>query len=113
MRAVSVPCRGGLSRRLHRRGSRDIRGARRRDARVVARAGVRDALPSGTLSTHRALGRFRRITTDMARASGIGLAVVILIVSTGTAWAQGGTLRVGLPSVSSNLDPATALEGPV
>ena len=30
-----------------------------------------------------------------------------------TAWAQGGVLRVGLPSVPASLDPATALEGPV
>jgi peptide/nickel transport system substrate-binding protein len=49
----------------------------------------------------------------MARARGVGLAVVLLLAATSTAWAQGGTLRVGLPSVSSNLDPATALEGPV
>ena len=49
----------------------------------------------------------------MARARGIGLAVVWLLASTGIAWAQGGTLRVGLPSVATRLDPATALEGPV
>ncbi|HTI55670.1 MAG TPA: ABC transporter substrate-binding protein [Verrucomicrobiae bacterium] len=49
----------------------------------------------------------------MARARGIGLAFVVLLASTGIAWAQGGTLRVGLPSVSASLDPATALEGPV
>lgn len=29
------------------------------------------------------------------------------------AWAQGGVLRVGLPTIPSTLDPATALEGPV
>jgi peptide/nickel transport system substrate-binding protein len=49
----------------------------------------------------------------MARARGIGLALVLLLASTGTAWAQGGTLRVGIPSVATSLDPATALEGPV
>jgi peptide/nickel transport system substrate-binding protein len=49
----------------------------------------------------------------MAHARGIGLAVVWLLALTGSAWAQGGTLRVGLPSLSSSLDPATALEGPV
>ena len=32
---------------------------------------------------------------------------------TGVAGAQGGVLRVGLPSISSSLDPATALEGAV
>jgi len=31
----------------------------------------------------------------------------------GAAWAQGGVLRVGLPSIPTSLDPATALEGPV
>ena len=49
----------------------------------------------------------------MACTRGVRLAIVLLLASTSTAWAQGGTLRVGLPSVSSNLDPATALEGPV
>src|SRR3984893_4806923 len=49
----------------------------------------------------------------MARLRGMGLAVVWLLALTGTAWAQGGTLRVGLPTVSPTLDPATALEGPV
>jgi ABC-type transport system substrate-binding protein len=49
----------------------------------------------------------------MARLRGMGLVVVWLLALTGTAWAQGGTLRVGLPIVSPTLDPATALEGPV
>jgi len=31
----------------------------------------------------------------------------------GAAWAQGGVLRVGLPSIPTSLDPATALEGPI
>ena len=49
----------------------------------------------------------------MARVSGIGLAIILLLASTGAAWAQGGALRVGLPSIPTDLDPATALEGPV
>ena len=49
----------------------------------------------------------------MARVTGIGLAVAIVMASTGAAWAQGGILRVGLPSIPPDLDPATALEGPV
>ncbi len=49
----------------------------------------------------------------MARLRGMGLAVVWLLALTGPAWAQGGTLRVGLPIVSPTLDPATALEGPL
>ncbi len=49
----------------------------------------------------------------MALTRGVGLAVVWLLALTGTVWAQGGPLRVGLPTVSPTLDPATALEGPV
>ncbi len=37
----------------------------------------------------------------------------VVLALTGGAWAQGGVLRVGLPSVPASLDPATALEGPV
>ncbi len=43
----------------------------------------------------------------------IGLTAVLLLALAGSAWAQGGALRVGLPTVSSTLDPATALDGPV
>ncbi|HMH78251.1 MAG TPA: ABC transporter substrate-binding protein, partial [Candidatus Udaeobacter sp.] len=39
------------------------------------------------------------------------LALVLTVA--GGAWAQGGVLRVGLPSVPASLDPATTLEGPV
>src|SRR5260370_104314 len=49
----------------------------------------------------------------MALTRGVGLAVVWLLALTGPVWAQGGPLRVGLPTVSPTLDPATALEGPV
>ena len=40
------------------------------------------------------------------------MAALVLGLS-GAAWAQGGVLRVGLPSIPTSLDPATALEGPV
>jgi peptide/nickel transport system substrate-binding protein len=49
----------------------------------------------------------------MARMRAIGLTAVLLLALAGSAWAQGGALRVGLPTVSSTLDPATALDGPV
>ena len=44
---------------------------------------------------------------------GIGITLVLFLTVTGGAWAQGGVLRVGLPSVPASLDPATTLEGPV
>ncbi len=44
---------------------------------------------------------------------GIGLAMVVLLALAGSAAAQGGALRVGLPTVAATLDPATALDGPV
>ncbi len=43
----------------------------------------------------------------------IVMAATIILGLTGGALAQGGVLRVGLPSISSSLDPATALEGSV
>jgi peptide/nickel transport system substrate-binding protein len=43
----------------------------------------------------------------------IGITVAFVLTLAGGAWAQGGILRVGLPSVPTALDPATALEGPV
>jgi peptide/nickel transport system substrate-binding protein len=49
----------------------------------------------------------------MATVRYIGLAGVLLLALAGSAWAQGGTLRVGVPTISSLLDPATTLEGPV
>jgi peptide/nickel transport system substrate-binding protein len=50
----------------------------------------------------------------MSRAcrSMVVMAALVLGLS-GAAWAQGGVLRVGLPSIPTSLDPATALEGPV
>ena len=56
---------------------------------------------------------FRRITTEMARVRAIGLTTVLLLAFAGSAWAQGGALRVGLPSVAGALDPAIALDGSV
>ncbi len=47
----------------------------------------------------------------------IVVAALVVLLTTGgltsAAWAQGGVLRVGLPSIPASLDPATALEGPV
>jgi peptide/nickel transport system substrate-binding protein len=43
----------------------------------------------------------------------VGLAVAFVLVLTSGAWAQGGVLRIGLPSVPISLDPATSLEGSV
>ncbi len=40
------------------------------------------------------------------------LAAVVVLSLTGAAWAQGGVLRVGLPSVPTAFDPATTLDGP-
>src|SRR6478672_6429523 len=105
MRAVSVPCRRRFSRASQPARSRDFRGAQRRDARPSIGARPRPAQPRGSVSTLRALGRFRRITTEMARARALLLALATLLPLSGTAWAQGGTLRVGLPTISPALDP--------
>ena len=43
----------------------------------------------------------------------IGLITVLLVALAGSAWAQGGALRVGLPTVTATLDPAIALDGSV
>jgi len=43
----------------------------------------------------------------------LGMAAAILLALPGGVWAQGGALRIGLPSVPAALDPATALEGPI
>jgi peptide/nickel transport system substrate-binding protein len=43
----------------------------------------------------------------------IGLTTVLLLALAGSARAQGGALRVGLPTVAATLDPATALDGSV
>ena len=43
----------------------------------------------------------------------IGITLALVLTLTGGALAQGGVLRVGLPSVPASLDPATTLEGPV
>jgi len=59
------------------------------------------------------LGGFRRITTEMARVRVIGLTTVLLLALAGSAWGQGGALRVGLPTVATTLDPAVALDGSV
>ncbi len=42
----------------------------------------------------------------------IVLAAVVVLSLTGSAWAQGGVLRVGLPSIPTEFDPATTLDGP-
>src|SRR6185295_15509413 len=109
--SFSAMCRVSFA-RARPRAARDLRGARRRAARRRGRARGCHAQSIGSVSTLRALGQFRRITTDMARWRRTGLALVWLLTLTGTAWGQGGTLRVGLSTVSPTLDPATALEGP-
>lgn len=43
----------------------------------------------------------------------IGMAAAVVLALTGNGWAQGGILKIGLPSIPTSLDPATALEGPV
>ncbi|HSE03086.1 MAG TPA: ABC transporter substrate-binding protein [Methylomirabilota bacterium] len=43
----------------------------------------------------------------------LGPAVTMVVLLTGDVWAQGGVLRVGIPSIPASLDPATALEGAV
>jgi ABC-type transport system substrate-binding protein len=65
-------------------------------------------------------GAFRRITTIMSIPSGmraawgrIATAIAVVVGLAGPAGAQGGVLRIGLPSISTSLDPATALEGSV
>src|SRR5258708_13455706 len=91
--------------RARPREARDFRGWRRPDEPRRSRAHTCDAQSSGSVSTHRALGQFRRITTDMARLRGMGLTIVWLLALTGTAWPQGGTLRVGLPPAPPPPDP--------
>jgi peptide/nickel transport system substrate-binding protein len=41
------------------------------------------------------------------------MVATVVAALAGDVWAQGGVLRVGLPSVPTTLDPATALEGPM
>jgi peptide/nickel transport system substrate-binding protein len=43
----------------------------------------------------------------------IAMTVAVTLLLSDAAGAQGGLLRVGLPSIPASLDPATALEGPV
>jgi peptide/nickel transport system substrate-binding protein len=43
----------------------------------------------------------------------LGVTLSLLASASGTVWAQGAILRVGLPSVPAALDPATAVDGPV
>jgi peptide/nickel transport system substrate-binding protein len=54
---------------------------------------------------------YNTIMWSACRRLAITFAVVLALA--GGAWAQGGVLRVGLPSVPASLDPATSLEGPV
>jgi peptide/nickel transport system substrate-binding protein len=49
--------------------------------------------------------------SNACRSLGVAVAFVLLVAA--GAWAQGGVLRVGIPSVPVSLDPAAALEGPV
>jgi peptide/nickel transport system substrate-binding protein len=55
---------------------------------------------------------YNTVMSSVCRRIGITVAFVFFTLA-GGAWAQGGVLRVGLPSVPTLLDPATALEGPV
>jgi len=74
-------------------------------------------------ATDRAKQTFRRITISMQWCcpGGVGrrvllrcvMTVVVTLCLTDIVAAQGGVLRVGLPSIPGSLDPATALEGPV
>ena len=43
----------------------------------------------------------------------VAVVATVVVAVAGHAWAQGGVLRVGIPSIPTSLDPATALEGPV
>lgn len=43
----------------------------------------------------------------------VGMAAAVVLAFVGDVWGQGGVLRIGLPSLPTSLDPATALEGPV
>jgi peptide/nickel transport system substrate-binding protein len=54
---------------------------------------------------------YNTVMWSACRRLAITFAVVLAVA--GGAWAQGGVLRVGLPSVPTSLDPATSLEGPV
>jgi peptide/nickel transport system substrate-binding protein len=54
---------------------------------------------------------YNTVMWSACRRLAITFAVVLAVA--GGAWAQGGVLRVGLPSVPASLDPATSLEGPV
>jgi peptide/nickel transport system substrate-binding protein len=42
----------------------------------------------------------------------IVMAAVVVLSLTSSVWAQGGVLRVGLPSIPTEFDPATTLDGP-
>lgn len=86
--------------------------ARRLAARVCTKAqrmiiGVQD----GYASRSSRVPSYNTIMSSLCWR--IGVAVAFVLVLAGGAWAQGGVLRVGLPSIPIALDPAAALEGPV
>ena len=59
-------------------------------------------------------GRIPSYNSIMWSACGrIAITLAAVLTLADGAWAQGGILRVGLPSVPAALDPATTLEGPV
>lgn len=66
---------------------------------------------SGYASRSGRIPSYNTVMSSVCRR--IGITVVFVLTLAGGAWAQGGVLRVGLPSVPTSLDPATALEGPV
>lgn len=72
-------------------------------------------LRSAAFDRHVALFRVRAYNSLMPRSIAFGLALSLSLVwaATGTAWAQGAALRVGLPAVPATIDPAAASEGPL
>ena len=66
---------------------------------------------SGYASRSGGIPSYNTIMWSACRRIAITLALVITLA--GEAWAQGGVLRVGVPSVPASLDPAATLEGPV
>jgi peptide/nickel transport system substrate-binding protein len=71
-----------------------------------------DRPESGDASRSGGNPSYNTVMSSACLRSAMAAATLVLTLA-GGAWAQGGALRVGLPSVPASLDPATALEGPV
>ena len=98
VRPLTTPIHAAFERRVAARGCA-------RAHRIISGA------QSGYASRSGRIPSYNTVMSSVCRR--VGIAVAIVLTLAGGAGAQGGVLRVGLPSVPTSLDPATALEGPV